>query len=408
MNETAKNITPVYFNGSREAFLEEEEGLVQYDYGQILKFEDIELPSAYTVHFGNEKEDGLSKPMIGDEDGVEIPAEFLQTGLPVWAWIFLHEGEDDGETEYIVKIPVRRRSRPTNYAPTEVQQSAIDQAIAALNEAVEDAEGYVEDAAAEALKSEGYALGKQDGQDVGSGSPYYHNNAAYFAGEASGSATEAGTAKTAAETAQGKAEQAQGKAEQAQEKAETAQGKAEAAEAEAERVVGAALDDIAEAKNLAIDAVQDEGTAQIGAVQHEGQIQTAAAAAEALKSEGYALGKQAGQDVGSGSPYYHNNAAYYAGAASGSATAAGNAKTAAETAQGKAEDAQTAAETAQGKAEDAQGLAEAAQAAAEEAARQAGERVGMIHDIDNGKYYSVAQEVRNGFLVEIFTEVVNP
>ena len=351
MNETAKNITPVYFNGSREAFLEEEEGLVQYDYGQILKFEDIELPSAYTVHFGNEKEDGLSKPMIGDEDGVEIPAEFLQTGLPVWAWIFLHEGEDDGETEYIVKIPVRRRSRPTNYAPTEVQQSAIDQAIAALNVAVEETEESAQAAAADALKAEGYAVGKQGGQDVGSGSPYYHNNAAYFAGEASGSATAAGTAQTAAETAQGKAEQAQGKAEQAQgkaetaqEKAETAQGKAEAAEEEAERVVGGALDDITEAKNLAVGAVQDEGTTQVGAVQsegttqkgavqgegttqiaavqHEGQVQTAAAAAEALKSEGYALGKQGGQDVGSGSPYYHNNAAYYSGEAAASAAAA--------------------------------------------------------------------------------------
>ena len=133
MSENPKNIVKVSFNGAREAYLEEEEGLVQYDYGQYLIFEDIELPDSYTVHFGNEKEDGLSKPMVGDANGVEIPPEYIETGLPVWAWVFMHETELDGETEYIVKIPVKRRSRPTNYAPTQIQQSAIDQAIAALN-----------------------------------------------------------------------------------------------------------------------------------------------------------------------------------------------------------------------------------------------------------------------------------
>jgi len=98
------------------------------------------------------------------------------------------------------------------------------------------------------------------------------------------------------------------------------------------------------------------------------------ASAEALKAEGYAVGKQDGVDVSSGSPYYHNNADYYADQAASSATAAAlsktgadNAKLAAQTAQGKAEDAQTAAETAQGKAEDAQEAAETAQGKAEDA-----------------------------------------
>lgn len=54
-------------------------------------------------------------------------------------------------------------------------------------------------AGAEALKSEGYATGKQNGSDVGSGSPYYENNAEYYADEAAGSAT---SAEAAAQTAQ--------------------------------------------------------------------------------------------------------------------------------------------------------------------------------------------------------------
>lgn len=37
------------------------------------------------------------------------------------------------------------------------------------------------DAATEALKSEGYAVGKQNGTDVASGSPYYQNNSKYYA-----------------------------------------------------------------------------------------------------------------------------------------------------------------------------------------------------------------------------------
>ena len=72
-------------------------------------------------------------------------------------------------------------------------------------------------------------------------------------------------------------------------------------------------------------------------------------------------------------------------------TAAMNAKTAAETAQGKAEDAQTAAETAQGKAEDAQTAAETAQGKAEEAAGHYSyidETTGnwMVWDVDNEEY----------------------
>ena len=47
-----------------------------------------------------------------------------------------------------------------------------------------------------------------------------------------------------------------------------------------------------------------------------------AAAASALKAEGHAVGQQNGTDVDSGSPYFHNNAEYYADQAAASAAAA--------------------------------------------------------------------------------------
>lgn len=82
-------------------------------------------------------------------------------------------------------------------------------------------------------------------------------------------------------------------------------------------------------------------------------------------SEAWAVGTRDGSPVGSSDPTYHNNSKYYADEAGDAKTAAETAQGLAEMAQGKAEDAQTAAETAQGKAEDAQTAAESAQTAAE-------------------------------------------
>lgn len=105
-------------------------------------------------------------------------------------------------------------------------------------------------------------------------------------------AQEATDAKTAAETAQGKAEDAQ-------EAAETAQGKAEDAQEAAERAQGLADD--------AKSAANDSATS---------------ASESALKAEGFAVGEQNGVEVGSDSPYYHNNAKYYSEEAGDSATQA--------------------------------------------------------------------------------------
>ena len=109
--------------------------LYQYDYGQRLILSGAELPVSYEVHFSNDTF-GNSKTSIGDATGVDIPDEYLLNGNDIHVWLFLHEGESDGETEYHGIIHVVKRAQPTDQAPTPVQQSAIDQAIAALNAAV--------------------------------------------------------------------------------------------------------------------------------------------------------------------------------------------------------------------------------------------------------------------------------
>ena len=104
------------------------------------------------------------------------------------------------------------------------------------------AEGFASSANTDALKSEGYAVGKQNGEAVASGSPYYHNNAGYYAANANESAGAASGSATSAN-------------------------------------------------------------------------------ADAMKAEGFAVGEQNGAAVASGSPYYQNNAEYYADQAAASAAA---------------------------------------------------------------------------------------
>ncbi len=170
--------------------------LFQYDYGQKIAIGGVTLPAAYEVHFSNQKL-GKSVTVIGDVTGiVDIPDALLLTGQDVHVWLYLHQGEDDGETVYYARIAVKGRAKPTHETPTPVQQDEITQAIAALNAAVEATEA---DASA-----------------------------------AEASAEDAGRAQAAAEAAQDRAEAAQGAAESAQTGAETAQDKAEDAQEAAE------------------------------------------------------------------------------------------------------------------------------------------------------------------------------
>ena len=122
------NILRIAFKHERRI---ESRPLYQYDYGQVLKFIDLELPYSYEVHFSNH-EKGSSITQLGNENGVAIPDSLLTSGLPVYAWLYLHTGDADGETEYMVKIPVYTRAAITNDTPTPVQQDVITQTIAAL------------------------------------------------------------------------------------------------------------------------------------------------------------------------------------------------------------------------------------------------------------------------------------
>ena len=127
--------------------------LYQWDYGQVLTFDGLKLPDSYEVHFSNKPEGGQAEVRIGTADGVSIPDRSLESGEPVYAYVFLHSEQDDGETVYLVQIPVKKRPKPFYNKPTSVQQSEITEAIAALNAGVQAAESFAVEAEASAAVS---------------------------------------------------------------------------------------------------------------------------------------------------------------------------------------------------------------------------------------------------------------
>lgn len=112
--------------------------LYQYDYGQKVKIFGLDLPAHYEVHFSN-YERGDATTVLASLNEFDIPDMYLQSGRDVYIWIYLHIGNDDGETEYQITIPVIKRAKPSDEEPTSEEQSIIDQTIIALNAAVTEA-----------------------------------------------------------------------------------------------------------------------------------------------------------------------------------------------------------------------------------------------------------------------------
>ena len=130
----------------------------QYNYGQKLKFNGVELPPTYQVHFSNSVK-GEAKTQIGDETGVLIPPEYFIPGSEIHAWIHLQD-EDSGVTEWEIIIPILKKALPTDQDPDEHETTVIDEAINALNNALETVDDRIDNALQEAKES-----GEFDGED---------------------------------------------------------------------------------------------------------------------------------------------------------------------------------------------------------------------------------------------------
>ena len=212
MNEL--NILTATFKPGARVCTPDKKG-VQYDYGQVLKIAGLDLPEAFEVHFANTG-DTTTITQIAQNGVVEIPDQFFRSSKQINAYIFLHDGETDGETEYKITIGVLPRPAISDEDPTPEEQSAITQAIAALQSAVAhtaqsetNAAASAESAATSASEAAMSAQNAADSETTaGEMAQAAEASAEAAAGSASAAAQSASAAATSEDNAEDSAEEA--------------------------------------------------------------------------------------------------------------------------------------------------------------------------------------------------------
>ena len=127
--------------------------LFKIDSGVILQIVGVaNLPEYFQADFAN-SEKGTATRMLGHDGEVTIPDALLQTGLPIFCWIYV-VNETTGRTVYSVKIPVKQRSNVEDPQPTPEQADIITQAINALNSAGDSASQSASEAQTYAERAE--------------------------------------------------------------------------------------------------------------------------------------------------------------------------------------------------------------------------------------------------------------
>ena len=186
-----------------------------------MQIEGVELPDTYEVDFSNDEYNGTSVTMIGNADGVLIPSQFIKSGKDVFAFLY-HVGADFGRTVYKFRIPNKLRPDRTDEEPTPEQASTIDQAINALNTAVEQTAQDVLDADASATSAaESAGNAAESASQAAQSASQASASATSAAQSTQQSSTSASTASAAANNAAASAASAYADAERAEQAAAT-------------------------------------------------------------------------------------------------------------------------------------------------------------------------------------------
>ena len=214
--QTLHNIVTVTFKDSNTATAN---GVRQWDYGQILRIQGLQLPTAVEVHFALiDSKDSVTR--IGTtKDGVTdvvIPDSMIEAGKNIFAYVYLRDSES-GQTEYEIKIVVTTRAKPEAFDTPE-DKELFAQAIEAVNEAADRAEKAGQTATeAAGQAAEDAQQTAEDRKEVEkmvetvSDISEQVKKVEKLSNKAQESATQAGTSATAAEKAKAQAETAAGK-----------------------------------------------------------------------------------------------------------------------------------------------------------------------------------------------------
>ena len=125
-------------------------GLWQYDYGQILRIQNLKLPHAVEIHFSLSERGGQAVTRVGttrdNVTDVVIPDSMLENAdtaadYKIYAFIYLAD-QEIGQTEYKISMPVKSRPKPEGFSrpeDTELFREAINEVNKSATSAQESA-----------------------------------------------------------------------------------------------------------------------------------------------------------------------------------------------------------------------------------------------------------------------------
>lgn len=126
----------------------ERHGLIQYNYGQILRIHGLDLPPAVEIQFSYREKGGVTENRVGTtKDGiteVQIPDKMLKNNgttqdYAIWVYIYVTD-ETSGNTIYRIKLYVDSRPAPGETGEDPDEPHILDEAVNAVNAAAERAE----------------------------------------------------------------------------------------------------------------------------------------------------------------------------------------------------------------------------------------------------------------------------
>ncbi len=245
----------------------------QYDYGQILRIEGLNLPTAVEIHFSLTETGGEAVTRVGmTKDGVTdvvIPDSFLENNgitrdYQIYAFVYLRD-DTSGQTEYKIPISVTSRPKPEAFdrpEDGEIFKEAIQAVRESADQAAESAKqaGLIKDSVQDMVDT----IGSIDEQvqavkEFAQKAETASSNAALSESRAKESKTAAETAKESAETAAESARQSATVVEAARQDVVENKTAVEQAVSGFDGKVVEANIAIESAKTEAVKAVEDKG-----------------------------------------------------------------------------------------------------------------------------------------------------
>lgn len=349
-------------------------GLWQYDYGQILRIQGLELPDAVEIHFSLQEKGGESERQVGlTRDGVTevaVPNSYLENAgtsrdYSIYAFLYISDGKS-GNTEYKITMYVQSRPEPKDpETPEDPKDDPFGKTIEAVNKAMESTKASAEVAADSAKSaSESATQAEKEKESSRESAEKAAESKEAAATSATAAAESASQARESATTARSAADQAGKSATAAAESTTTATQQATNAAQSATNASGSAksADQSAETAKTAADAAgKSASSAQQASRSAAESASTATAAAQTATTAA-------------------GNAAESVTLANQSAETAGQKATAAETAASSAADSATEAGKSATAAGDSASAAKASETAAGEAAQTAQEQADRIEE----------------------------